>query len=142
LDEQRFVAPARFASIADIEEFVLRAARLAGLDEEALFHVELAVDEACTNIVEHAYGGEGNDQIEVACGTRVVEGTGYFIVRLRDQGKPFDPDVILPPRPTSNVEALQVGGLGIHFMRKSMDRIEFQFGEGGNELVMYKRLIR
>ena len=50
--------PGRFKSLAKISKFVIEAAKKAGLDDKAIYAVELAVDEAASNIIEHAYGGD------------------------------------------------------------------------------------
>jgi serine/threonine-protein kinase RsbW len=119
---------------------VVEAAEAAGLTGEALFHVELAVDEACTNIVEHAYGQADRGCIEVAYGAYREDGERYFVVRLVDTGSPFDPSAVPEPQISNGNDALQVGGLGMHFMREMMDRVEFHFHSGWNELIMYKKL--
>jgi serine/threonine-protein kinase RsbW len=100
------------------------------------------VDEACANIVEHAYGGGDGGEISITCGIGDVQGEAFFLVRLEDQGEPFDPDSVPAPRLTEDPEELKIGGLGIHFMQKMMDRVEYRFYPGRNELVMYKRLDR
>ena len=136
--ERHMDAPASHDSISLICEFAVKAAKESGLTGDHLFHVELAVDEACTNIVEHAYKGKSG-RIYVTCGTELLDGESFFVIRLRDNGKPFDPGDIPPPCCETNGQ-LQVGGLGVHFMRKMMDRIRFNFGKGWNDLYMYKKL--
>jgi serine/threonine-protein kinase RsbW len=140
LRERRLVLPARYESVRPVCDFVVEAAESAGLTGEALFHVELAVDEACTNIIEHAYGTADQGCIEVAYGTYHEDGERYFVVRLVDTGDPFDPSAVPEPQIGNGNDALQVGGLGMHFMREMMDRIEFHFHSGWNELIMYKKL--
>ena len=63
----------RFESLADIRKFVFQAASNAGFDEKEIYAVELAVDEACSNIIEHAYEGEGKGDIICTC--------NYFVTR-------------------------------------------------------------
>ncbi len=140
VQEQKFVAPGRYESIRPICEFVAQAARSAGLSADAAFHVELAVDEACTNIVEHAYLGGSDDEIIVICGTGLLLKDRVFVVRLQDRGKPFNPSQVPAPDVTLDLEQLRVGGLGIHFMRKTMDQVEYRFTPGRNELTMYKKI--
>jgi len=135
-DEQLLVVPASHESIERVCDFVGQAAESAGLDDDAIFHVQLAVDEACANIVEHAYGGEGKGNIRVCCGVNDAS----FVVRLEDQGAPFDPDDVPAPDLPAIPGELRVGGLGLHLMRKLMDRVVFRFHRDRNELVMCKRL--
>ena len=61
---QTITIPARYDQVAPLCDFVVDAAVAAGLDADAAFQVQLACDEACTNIIEHAYGGQGGE-IEV-----------------------------------------------------------------------------
>ena len=82
--------PGRFDSLAAISEFVVDAAKSAGLDEMAAYEIELAVDEACSNIIEHAYGGQDKGEIECEC---EVTDDGLTII-LRDWGQAFDPSKI------------------------------------------------
>ncbi len=123
-------------NLARIAEFVTAAARTLGLDERQAFDVQMAADEACANVIEHAYGpgtpGEINIRVE-------VEGDD-LVVTIRDHGRPFDPASIPEPDVRCALEDRSVGGLGLFFMRKLMDRLEFSCDPTtGNELRMYKR---
>ena len=139
-DKERLVVPSQYKAIGQDCKFVTQAAESAGLNSQATFLVQLAVDEACTNIIEHAYGGTDQGQISVTCDIESVQGETFFLVRIEDQGKPFQPDLVPALHLTSDPEEFKIGGLGMHFMRKMMDRVEYHFHTGRNELVMYKRL--
>jgi serine/threonine-protein kinase RsbW len=128
--------PGRFDSLAAIGEFVSRAAEAAGLDARAVYSVQMAVDEACSNIIEHAYGGEGRGNIECTCH---VDEDGLTVV-LRDKGRFFDPTSVPAPDLHANLEDRTGGGLGLYFMRQLMDEVHFEFTPGsGNLLTMVKR---
>ncbi len=102
---------------------------------DSIADIELAVDEAATNIIDHAYGGEGEGEIE--CSYRVIP-EGIEVI-LHDHGKPFDPEAVAQPDLTSDVCCREPRGLGLHFMRSLMDSVEFSFnGQGGNLLTMTK----
>lgn len=133
---QTHIFPGRFSSLSEISEFVTRAAREAGLDEDAISAVQLAVDEACSNIIEHAYGGEDRGEIECTCH---INAEGLTVV-LRDKGRPFDPAQVPEPDPHPDLKRCAVGGLGLHFMRKMMDEVRFEFTpDTGNILIMTKQ---
>ena len=128
--------PGRFDSLAAIGEFVTRAAEAASLDARAVYSVQMAVDEACSNIIEHAYGGEGRGNIECTCH---VDEDGLTVV-LRDEGRPFDPTSVPAPDLHASLEDRTGGGLGLYFMRQLMDEVHFEFAPGsGNSLTMVKR---
>jgi len=139
LHARRLTVPGRFESLAQISDFITRAARDAGLDEDGVFHVQMAVDEACSNVIEHAYA-ESQGHIVVEC---VAEAGGDLRIEIRDQGRPFDPDSVPPPPVTNGsveVDEMKVGGLGLFFMRKLMDEVTFRFDAAmGNHLTMIKR---
>ena len=136
--EQQLTVPGRFESLAQISDFVITAARKAGLSEDDIFHVEMAVDEACSNVIEHAYARvQGN--IELAC---AMPEPGCLMITIHDQGRPFDPESVpLPPMSgDATLDLIQEGGLGLYFMRKLMDEVSFSFTPGaGNTLMMTKR---
>jgi serine/threonine-protein kinase RsbW len=146
-EEQVLTVPGRYDQIRAITEFVKAGGKAAGLDEDAVFHLELCCDEASTNIIEHAYGAENVGAITVHCEATPTA----FTVTFLDHGSPFDPnDVPEPatfddednsPEPALSefLDNLKVGGLGIHFMRKLMDEVHYSFdGEQGNRLTLVK----
>ena len=133
--EHRLKVPGRFDRLEQISKFVEQAGREAGLDDTAVCRCQLAVDEACTNIIEHAYQGEGHGDIDIRC----QPDSGELIITIVDQGQPFDPASVPEPKLNTSLEDTQVGGLGIYFMRQVMDAVEFSYTEHGNKLVLVKR---
>lgn len=135
----KLIVPGRYASVAKVCQTCAEMIRNAGLDEDTAFHIEIAVDEACTNIIHHAYGGEGAGDIELSC---CIE-NDQVIVMLHDHGKPFNPDAVPPPKMGETVEEVAIGGLGLYLMRKLMDEVRFEFDpREGNTLTMIKRTPR
>ena len=102
--------------------------------------VTRAVDEAITNIMRHAYGGQTDKMIEVYFG-RVPPrrdgdtGDGLEVV-LGDEGPAVDPTKMKGRR----LDEIKPGGLGLHFIRQSMDVVEFKRVKGKNELRLVKYL--
>ncbi|MCC7361601.1 MAG: ATP-binding protein [Anaerolineales bacterium] len=135
--ERRLTVPGRFDRLETIAKFVEQAGQAAGLDEVAICRCQLAVDEAVTNIIEHGYGGEGRGDIDLSCLGEPEQ--GQLTITISDQAKPFNPASI--PEPTLNVplEDMQIGGLGLYFMRQVMDAVEFKHTADGNQLVLVKR---
>ncbi len=125
----------RYESIPAVVAFVAKAAEAAGLDGDATFHCSMAVDEACTNIIEHAYGGQDGGVIEITC---TIE-PGVCTIRIVDYGQPFDPAAVPMPQAGQSLDQIRPGGIGLHLMRKMMDQVEFQFTEGRNILTMIKK---
>lgn len=134
--------PGRYEEIQKICQFVADGAAQSGLDETAIFHIELACDEACTNIIEHAYEGEDKGDINISWQFK----GSTFTISFHDNGRSFNPEAIpqpaLPPDPAAppDIENIKVGGLGIHFMRQLMDDVQFRFDkEAGNTLILVKQ---
>ena len=128
--------PAQFSSLASIADAVSQAARTAGLSERAAYAVQLAVDEACSNIIEHGYKGQTDGEIEFR--SEKLE-DGLRIV-LRDQGLAFDPTRAPEPDFSVSLEELQLRGAGLVMMQRAVDELRFQvLPEGINELTLIKR---
>jgi serine/threonine-protein kinase RsbW len=126
--------PAELGQLVTIREFVLHSGQELGLEEEALYELQLAVDEACTNVIRHAYGDRGGT-IEL---TLEPAGDGVQVT-VRDWGKPFDLQKIPVPDVESPLEQRELGGLGLFLMQQIMDDIDFEFDpEQGNTLTMVK----
>jgi anti-sigma regulatory factor (Ser/Thr protein kinase) len=123
-------------NLAEICDFISQCAEGCGLSASEVYAVQLAVDEAATNIVEHAYKGHTSDSFEITCEV-VPEG---FQVIMHDRGQAFDPAGIPQPMLDVPLEELRSRGLGIFLMRKMMDVVEYKFiPEEGNVLRMVKK---
>ena len=128
--------PGRYASLESISDFVSKAASEAGLDHKSIYAVQLAVDEACCNIIDHAYGGENIGDLQ--CTVNV--GTGELTVILRDQGRPFNPEKISTPKLGAPLEKVKPRGVGLYLIRNIMDKVQYESVPGsGNTLTMLKR---
>jgi serine/threonine-protein kinase RsbW len=127
---------ATYGNLAKIDDQVRQAALMAGLSVKDIYDVELAVDEACTNIIDHSYGGEGLGEIECECFS-ISEGLKIII---HDSGCFFDPDAVPPPNVNLPMSKRSEGGLGLYFMRRLMDEVSFDACKGsGTILTMIKR---
>jgi anti-sigma regulatory factor (Ser/Thr protein kinase) len=102
--------------------------------------VTRAVDEALTNIMRHSYGGKLDRRIELSClrVTRKQRGQEElgFEVRLVDDGPKIDPAKLRGRK----LDEIKPGGLGLHFIRQSMDVVEFKRVRGTNVLRLVKYL--
>ncbi|MEI8307313.1 MAG: anti-sigma factor antagonist [Chloroflexales bacterium] len=122
-------------ALAKISAFVTEAAELCGLDERATWQVQLAIDEAATNVIQHAYDPEKPGDITLGW---VCKGN-RFVITLRDTGRRFDPGSVPPPDISSPLEERQVGGLGLYLITRLMDEARFDFHpQDGNVLTMVK----
>ncbi len=125
-------APADVRLVTPISRFVREVVeRVFGCCQEDSFDVMLAVQEACTNVVKHAYG-DGSGDMEV----RLHLLKDKVVVEVRDWGKGFNMDCIKDPDPSCPQE----GGYGIFIIKRVMDKVEYIKGREFNVLVFEKRL--
>lgn len=104
----------------------------AGFSRKEARRIVLSVDEACSNIIKHAYQGDPSRTITVM----VDDEAGRFLVRLRDYGRKADPSTIAPRR----LEEVRSGGLGTHFMNATFDSVTYDTSQGeGTLLILEKR---
>lgn len=132
--ERRFLAAA--AELKAVRDQVREAAERAGASQAEAADVVLAVDEACQNVIRHAYEGDAKGDLEI----RLAREGAALIVELRDFASAVDPECVHRQR---DLDELRAGGLGTHFMRSVMDDVGFlECSERGNLLRMTKRLER
>jgi serine/threonine-protein kinase RsbW len=114
----------------EVEDFLERCA-VAGREA---YHIRLALDELVTNVICYAYETEGGRSIDL----EVLRLPGAVAMTLADEGKPFNP--LMAPEPDVNapLEKRRIGGLGIHFVRKTMDELHYERINGRNILRVRK----
>ncbi|MCS6840502.1 MAG: anti-sigma factor antagonist [Roseiflexus sp.] len=135
---ESLTVPATLESLALISAFVREATRCARLDDHAAWQVELAVDEAATNIIQHGYDPDAPGTIEL---TWQIE-DNRLIITLRDYGRRFNPDDVPPPDLSSPLEERQPGGLGLYLMHRLMDQVRFDFDDANGNLLTMVKYIR
>ncbi|MSO85569.1 MAG: GAF domain-containing protein [Rhodospirillales bacterium] len=130
----RFRVPAVADRLRLIRTVVGESSRLVGCSESVAKDVTLAVDEACQNIIRHAYKDIPDGEIVV----EIVREGGKLIILLNDFAPTIDPKTVRP----RNLDDIRPGGLGTHLIREIMDEVEFlepPFA-GGNVLRLVKRI--
>lgn len=131
------IFPAHFDQLNAIRDFVNHASDDAGLDEKGRCAVEMAVDEACSNIIEHGYRGMLEGDIECTCD----HNDKALTIIIRDHGQAFNIDDVPIPDITDNLEDRKVGGLGVFLIRELMDKVRYErLGETGNILTLIRKI--
>jgi serine/threonine-protein kinase RsbW len=127
---------AKFELLDEIRDFVGNVAREGGFGDKDVYNIQLATDEAASNMIEHSYENIPDGVIDLSCG---MEGEQMRIV-LVDYGEPFDPSVIPIPDLKADLSDRKIGGLGIFLMRKLMDEVHYEArADKSNVLTMIKR---
>jgi len=120
-----------------VRDFVSDAARAFGFDDEDISKIALAVDEACTNVIKHAYKFDPTKTIQVV----IHGGDRTFEVAIRDDGFQFNPTQLPPPDMKEYLTHFRKGGLGVHLMKSLMDKVEYSMAPGKiNEVRLIKYL--
>lgn len=137
--EKELIVKSSTDNLAQIRDFTKQAADECGCSEETAGKIVLAVDEACTNIIKHAYNFSPNGKI---CCNIKYDNT-KFLVSITDDGLHFDPNNVPEPDIVEYYKQKKVGGLGIYLIKKLMDEVIYSTKSGNkNEVVLVKYLTR
>jgi serine/threonine-protein kinase RsbW len=126
--------PARFEYLDEIRDYVGQKARAARFTDKDVYSIQLATDEAASNIIEHAYAGFSDASLELTC----VFEKNKLIITLLDHGKSFDISKVDKPDLKADLSKRKIGGLGIYLMRKLMDEVRYEVTKSGNLLTLVK----
>ena len=124
-------------NLAKVRVFVTQAMRDADVNKEDENRIILAVDEAVSNIIEHAFENtlEGAIKIEIDLDSE------RCVVVIHDSGKKFDPLSVEPLNLDRHIKAGRKRGLGIFLMRQIMDEVKYHYKTGvENILTLVKNL--
>jgi anti-sigma regulatory factor (Ser/Thr protein kinase) len=127
---------AKFEYLDEIREFVGDIARSGGFSDKDVYNIQLATDEAASNIIEHAYEKISDGILELSCGMQ----DDAIKITLIDRGESFDPSEVPLPDLKADLSDRKIGGLGIFLMRKLMDEVHYEpKPDKSNVLTMIKR---
>ena len=121
-------------SVNKVEQAAEQMAKKAGIEEDEIFRVAMAVREAAVNAVLHGNSYDPDKRI-----TASFENTGdALVIRIADQGKGLDPETL--PDPLAPENLLRGSGRGIFLIRSFMDEVHFKQLHPGTELTLIKHL--
>ncbi len=127
--------PTDLTYLAAIQAFIKELAQLAKFSNKDILLFNLAIEEAVTNVVKHAFLPEQEEHFEVICELNPVE----FKVIIRDKGLPFDPDRVKEFSAENSLNGDEQVGLGFRLMKGSVDALSFHnLGYGGKEVQLVK----
>lgn len=121
----------RLENLRPLLDFVDGACARAGLAPDDAFAVRLAVEEVCTNIITHGYGG-GGEQPVILTARREDDA---FVVTAEDRAPLFDPAAAPAPDLRADWRTRPIGGVGWHLVRELMDEVHHTPVPGGGNLV-------
>ncbi len=129
--KELMLAP-RLESVGEATAFVEEALLECGCPMKIIMKMNIVADELFSNIARYS----GASETRVLCGVE----KGSAVLRLSDDGKPYDPTAQREPDTALSAEARGVGGLGIHMVKKLMDTVEYSYIEGKNTLTVRKSI--
>ncbi len=134
-EEKTIRIPANLNDVATACNFVAGIAVATGMSEKQVHQCQLAVDEACTNIIEHGYQSANENQfIDVAC----LPLKDRLIIRVSDDSPPYNPLQRNDPQPGVLLEDRNHGGWGVFFIKQTMDKVTYAYKNKRNQLEMTK----
>lgn len=134
----RFDLPARYTYLHLLGECISDMLKLVdGLDdaEMLVYNIQLAAHEACTNIVNHAYGNKGEGRITIALALHFDQ--PRLTIELQDTGKPFEPEKYTAP----NLDEVRIHGYGLFLIQNLMDSVTYTPTPGRNLWCLTKNLL-
>ena len=128
---------AEYESLARFRKFIDEVcSEEPAFDEDFRYDLKLAVDEACSNIINHGYAGMNPGSIILS----LEVGSQQVCMTLTDFGHPFEPSQAPQPDLQAALEDREMGGFGLYFIYQAMDEVDYRTTEGGNQLLLVKRL--
>lgn len=136
---QQITLSAELESLAAFRNHVKTICQnVSGLDEQAVYDIQLAVDEICTNIITHGYAGMDPGSIIL----HAEVGAETLAVTITDFGHAFEPAEPPAPDPNASLEEREIGGLGLFFVHSSVDDIEYESSPTGNTTRLIKKFAK
>jgi serine/threonine-protein kinase RsbW len=128
--------PSKTENLSAVRDFISDAARRFGFADEDVSNIALAVDEACTNIIKHAYNFDASKEINIVVRMKSPE----FEILIADKGKHFRPENVAMPDMKEYLTKYKKGGLGMLLMQKLMDKVEYRIQPSRNVVRLVKYL--
>ena len=129
----------KLENLSRIGEFIAQAMQQLNIQNyKDIFAVQISVDEACTNVIQHAYSNQKDGRIVIRC---MLSSKGnQLVVHIIDWGKSFNPTTLPKPDTRGKLNNRKEGGLGVFLMRKYMDNVKYTSIQSVNKLIMVKNL--
>ncbi len=122
--------------LAEVRDFVASHAKNVGLSEKDISEIRLAVDEAFTNIIKHAYKNTASKPVTIELGFNASQ----LWISIMDEGEGFKPDEYKAPDILKRIKNKQRGGMGVFLIQKLMDQVQYNRKGQMNEIRMVKNL--
>lgn len=123
-------------NLAKVRAFVAENALVHGFSQKEVDEIRLAVDEAFTNIIKHAYNFDNEKKVSLKTGSEEAA----FWISICDEGKPYDPTSYKEPNIAERIKEGKRGGVGVYLIKKLMDKVEYSSIGSINQIRLIKHL--
>ncbi len=134
----KLTIPSSTRYLEDVRRFIETYTVQAGFNSESVEQFKVAVDEACTNVIKHAYSGDGSYEVDI----KIIVESDRCTICICDEGVAFRPKEYNEPDIFELAKRRQAGGFGVHIMRRLMDHVEYSSQGKVNEVRLTKYLKR
>ena len=133
--ERELIVKSSTDNLSLIREFTKTAASESGFPEDTIGKIILAVDEACTNVIKHAYKYSPEGEIIITA----KFDNSKFTISITDEGTRFNPGIVPDPDLKEYHKQKRIGGLGMFLMKKLMDDVKYtSLSDNKNQVVLVK----
>ena len=128
---------AELEALQVFRDFIASACQThSGIDAQTRYDLQLAADEACTNIMTHGYAGLNPGSIILALELEPWR----VVMTITDFGHAFEPSETPMPDPGAALEDRPTGGFGLYFIYQTMDEVDYKTDDTSNQLILVKKL--
>ena len=135
--EKHICVKSQHSELDRIRKFVQLEAKNFGFNDKISYQISLAVDEACTNLINYAYDKKNDKDICI----KLDKNTEEIIIKIYDEGEPFDPSRAESPNMKEYRKKMKRGGLGIHIIKLVMDKINYYPSENNKNILELRKKI-
>jgi serine/threonine-protein kinase RsbW len=125
------------AELDKLHRFIEKLGRKLRLSKKYIVETNIALEEVVSNIIAYAYKGHRDQFIKISV---IPPINGALVLRVEDSGRPFNPLNVKEPELSYDLENCDIGGLGIHLVKKLMDDVSYDYRERKNVLEMKKSI--
>ncbi len=136
-DQLHLTRAAELETLGVFRDFIAKACTRRHIDDETSYELQLAMDEACTNVIQHGYAGmnPGSVMLDLEIAPQQV------VMKITDFGRPFEPYEPEAPSASAGLRDGDTGGFGLFLIYNTMDSVDYRTSEEGNCLILTKKLM-
>ncbi|WP_069131088.1 ATP-binding protein [Rhodohalobacter halophilus] len=131
----RITVSASTEKLSEVREFVALHARKQGFSSKQVSDLQLAVDEAYTNIIKHAYQNNSDESVEI----NLSFDPDKLCISLFDYGNSFEPESYNLPDIRKKIKEKKRGGMGVYLIHQLMDSVSYHQNPDKNEIRLCKK---